>query len=157
MFRTIIEAASYFTDIFSWRVMDHRLQVIPLVVAFSVLALTGCSSMNPVASVTGSLTYLERIALPVNAEITVQLQDVSLADAPAKIIGEQKFLSDGKQVPFSFEVKYNPAEIIDNHTYVVRAEIRVDDQLWFTTTQAYAVITRGNPTTGIELILSKVN
>ncbi len=137
--------------------MSHQLLVIPILFVLITLSLTGCSSINPSASVTGSLTYLERIALPKEAEITVHLQDVSLADAPAKIIGEQNFYSDGNQVPFTFEVKYNPAEIIDNHTYVIRAEIRVDGQLWFTTTQSYAVITRGYPTTGIEIILSKVN
>lgn len=60
-------------------------------------------------------------------------------------------------MPFPFEVKYSPAEIIDNHTYVVRAEIKVDGKLRFTTTQAQAVITRGNPTNGIELVLTKVN
>jgi uncharacterized lipoprotein YbaY len=121
------------------------------------IILAGCAAPKNESSVTGTLTYLERIALPENAEISVQLQDVSRADAPAIIIGEEKFLSGGKQVPFPFEVKYDPAEIIENHNYVVRGEIRVDGTLVFTTTQAYLVITRGNPTSGLELILSKVN
>ena len=121
-----------------------------------VVSMAGCASSSPESSVTGSLTYLERIAIPENAEISVQLQDVSRADAPAMIIGEEKFASDGKQVPFPFAVKYNPDQIMENHSYVVRGEIRVDGKLMFTTTEAYPVITRGNPTSGIELILSQV-
>jgi putative lipoprotein len=38
----------------------------------------------------GEVVYRERIALPPNAVLSVQLADVSLADAPAAIIGEQK-------------------------------------------------------------------
>ena len=121
-----------------------------------VVGLASCASPRHESSVTGSLTYLERIALSENAEISIQLQDVSRADAPATIIGEEKFVSDGKQVPFPFAVKYNPDEIIENHSYIVRGEIRVDGNLMFTTTESHPVITRGNPTSEIELILSQV-
>ena len=120
------------------------------------IIVAGCAAPKNESSVTGTLTYLERIALPETAEISVQIQDVSRADAPAIIIGEEQFPSDGKQVPFPFSVKYDTGEIVENHSYVVRGEIRVDGTLLFTTTQAYPVITRGNPTSGIELILTKV-
>ena len=38
----------------------------------------------------GEVMYRERIALPPNAVLSVQLADVSLADAPATMIGEQQ-------------------------------------------------------------------
>jgi putative lipoprotein len=136
--------------------MSPRASGILSVLVLSTSILAGCSTPNSGASVPGTMTYLERIALPPSAEISVLLQDISLADTPAKTLGEDKFTSDGKQVPFPFEVKYNSADIVDSHNYVVRGEIRLNGNLLFTTTQAYPVITRGNPTSGIELILSKV-
>lgn len=48
--------------------------------------------MNPApkASLDGEVFYLQRIALPPTATLSVSLQDVSLADAPAVTLAEQK-------------------------------------------------------------------
>ena len=46
-------------------------------------------------SVKGEVVYRERIALPSNALVTVQLVDVSVADAPAAIVAEQKITPAG--------------------------------------------------------------
>lgn len=96
-------------------------------------------------TVTAEVTYRERMALPDNAEITVELQDISLADAPAVVIASETRTADGAQVPFTFELSYDPAEILENHRYAVRAEVRVDGELLFTTDQIYPVITMDNP------------
>src|SRR6516225_3433270 len=50
-------------------------------------------------TISGNVAYRERIALPENAVLIVQLQDVSFADAPAKVIAEQKITFAGRQVP----------------------------------------------------------
>ncbi|MBD2776126.1 YbaY family lipoprotein [Iningainema tapete] len=107
------------------------------------------------ASVTGTVTYRERIALPSNAVVQVQLQDVSLQDAPAVTLSEQTFTTNGKQVPFAFELVYDPAAIVPNRTYAIRARISVNGKLRFINTSAYFVITRGNPTE-VEVILQRV-
>ncbi len=91
--------------------------------------------------VTGTLAYRERIALPENAEVTVTLEDTSLADAKAVVLDTQTFITEGKQVPFSFSLSYNSADIDPRHTYNVRAQIRVDGKLRFTTDTAVRVIT----------------
>lgn len=39
-------------------------------------------------TISGKVIYRERIALPPEARLIVQLNDISLADAPSKIIGE---------------------------------------------------------------------
>jgi len=39
--------------------------------------------------VTGTISYRERIALPADAVVLVQLRDVSLMDVTAKLISEQ--------------------------------------------------------------------
>jgi len=96
----------------------------------STLLLAGCSTPGVVptgggagAAVSGTVAYRERIALPPTAVIKVQLVDVSRADAPAVVVGEQLIEAGGRQVPFAFKIPYDPARI-DQH---------------------YAVITRGAP------------
>jgi putative lipoprotein len=86
----------------------------------------------------GEITYRERIALPPNAQVTVQLADVSLADAPAAIIGEQK-ISPAGQIPIKFEIKFDPSVIQPNMTYALQARISVDNQLWFITDTRHQV------------------
>lgn len=98
------------------------------------------------AAVTGTVFYLERMALPPGAVLTVQLVDASIADAPAPVIAtETKTLTT--QVPIPFSLSYDPKKIIKIHTYAVRAQIAVDDKLRFTSTTSYPVITNGKPTT----------
>ncbi|MEZ0333391.1 MAG: YbaY family lipoprotein, partial [Gemmatimonadales bacterium] len=96
-------------------------------------------------AVTGTVAYRERIALPADAVIQVQLSDVSRQDAPAQVIAETTFTAAGRQVPFPFELRYHPDRIEPNHTYAVRATIRGEGRLLFTTDAAHHVITRGNP------------
>lgn len=130
-------------------------------VAASALALLVCQlpslAQAQSASVSGTVSYRERMALPDTATIRVVLADVSLAGALETVIAEQSFQSAGKQVPFDFSLAYDPSKIEDNHSYAVRAEITVDGQLWFTTTTHYGVITQGNPTTGLTLILERTS
>jgi putative lipoprotein len=95
--------------------------------------------------VTGTVAYRERIALPSNASIDVKIQDISLQDAPAKTIAETVFAAEGKQVPISFQLSYNPTDINMAHTYLVRATINVNGKLMFTTTTKYPVLTQGAP------------
>ncbi|MCA0059670.1 YbaY family lipoprotein [Mesorhizobium sp. B261B1A] len=86
----------------------------------------------------GEVTYRERIALPPNAVLSVQLADVSLADAPAKIVGEQKLTPAG-QVPISFAVKFDPSRIQRRMTYALQARITVGDRLLFISDERHQV------------------
>ena len=95
--------------------------------------------------VSGTVAYRERIAMPENALLTMQLQDVSLADAPAKVIAEQKFTFAGNQVPLPFELHYDSTKIDPKHMYALSARITVNEQLMFMNTTMYRVITQGNP------------
>jgi len=95
--------------------------------------------------VSGTVAYRERMAMPENALLTIQLQDVSVADSPAKVIAEQRFMFAGHQVPLPFEVHYDPAKIDPKHSYALSARITVDGQLMFLNTTTYRVITQSNP------------
>jgi uncharacterized lipoprotein YbaY/heat shock protein HslJ len=107
------------------------------------------------ATVTGTVTYRQRIALPDNAVILVQLLDVSFADAQAPVLGEQEIQAAGRQVPFEFAISYDPAAIDPRYSYAVSATITVDGQLRYTSTTRYDVITQGNPTT-VEIVVEPV-
>ena len=60
------------------------------------------------------------------------------------------------QVPIAFEIAYDPARIEPRHSYGVRGRIVVDGRLWFATTDAYRVLTRGQGDT-VELLLRRVS
>lgn len=125
--------------------------------------LTGCSTASVVPEaggaatrVTGTVTYRERIALPPAAVVKVQLVDVSRADAPAVVLGEQSIETAGRQVPFSFAVAYDPAVIDERMSYAVQARIEAGGRLLFVSDRRYAVITGGNPD-HVDLVLKAVD
>jgi uncharacterized lipoprotein YbaY/heat shock protein HslJ len=95
--------------------------------------------------ITGQVAYRERIALPPDAAIHLTLEDVSRQDAPATYIASQVIPTLGRQVPIPFALYYASDAIDPRHTYQVRAAIVMDGQRRFMTTQAYPVLTRGNP------------
>jgi uncharacterized lipoprotein YbaY len=108
------------------------------------------------AAVTGTITYLQRIARPEDAVVEVKLSDVSRADAPATVIGEQTITNPG-QVPIPFVVTYDPAVIDPRFTYAI--QVRITDgagNLMWINTSAYNVITNGNPST-IEVVVDQVS
>ncbi|HCS45747.1 MAG TPA: hypothetical protein DIW52_23490 [Pseudomonas sp.] len=102
--------------------------------------LGACQSIQPAAksSLDGEVFYLQRIALPPNATLSVSLQDVSLADAPAVVLDEQTGPVKG-QVPLPFQLSYDPAQVQPGHRYSVSARIEVDGKLMYITTDQHAV------------------
>ena len=103
------------------------------------------SGREPNASVTGSVTYRERIALTPDAKVVVELRDVSLADAAAPLIARQTIAEPG-QVPIDYKVEYNRDDIDSSRIYSVTASIiESDGRLAFTNDTVREVITRGNP------------
>lgn len=92
----------------------------------SALTLSACASTAPAErtiAVTGSVTYRERIALPPTAQIEVRLDDVSLADAPARNLARQAFAAGGKQVPIAFTLTVDKSQLDPRHSYAVSARI----------------------------------
>ena len=103
------------------------------------------SGRTPNASVTGSVTYRERLALSPEATLIVELRDVSYADASAMLIARQTIPNPG-QVPISFRVEYNRDDIDPRNTYAISARIvESDGRLAFINDTAYEVITGGKP------------
>src|SRR5690554_6277975 len=75
------------------------------------------------ASLSGTVAYRERMALPEGSVIEVQIRDVSLADAPAEVVAQTSITTAGEQVPVPFTVWYDIADIEPGRTYAVFARI----------------------------------
>ena len=103
------------------------------------------SGRNPNASVSGIVTYRERLALTSVANLIVELRDVSYADGPAPLIARQTIFGPGR-VPIEFKVEYNREDINSQNRYAISARIvESDDRLAFTNDTVYEVITHGSP------------
>lgn len=104
----------------------------------------------------GSVTYNERIALPDDAELSVQLLDVSLADAAAKALGEVAFVP-GQQVPIDFAIEYDANTVASDGRYALHAEIHAaDGELLWTTADHYEVELGDDATNEpVELVLQQ--
>jgi heat shock protein HslJ len=125
--------------------------------AGAMMAVFTVKPSAPAAAVTGTVTYLQRIALEPGSVVTVRLQDISRADAPAIVLGEHVTTTTGNQVPFPYSIAYDPATIVASNTYSVAARITgPDGALRFISMTAHLVITQGRPTSGVEIIVEPV-
>ncbi|ALM51521.1 YbaY family lipoprotein [Halomonas huangheensis] len=91
-------------------------------------------------TISGTLSFTESgEALPEDAEVTLSLSDVSLADAPAKLIVE-KSIDVEQLAPTDFTLAYSADDVVVNHAHGVRAQIHDEDgNLLWTTTDANLV------------------
>lgn len=132
--------------------------------ALGVLGLlTACATgpasapQAPAASgvrVTGTLSYLQRIALPPDSDVIVQLRDVSRMDAAAVVLAEQRFTTRS-QVPLPFELTVDPARIDPRMRYAVAARIEQGGKLLFINDKIYPVLTQGHGNR-VDLVLHMV-
>jgi|GEM_PF-2231300 len=105
-------------------------------------------------SVTGTVSYLQRIALPPNATLVVKLLDVSKMDVAATVVAKKVYTNIG-QVPVKFSLPYTLAQIAGSSTYAVDAEIRYGGKTRWRPKQQYRVITNGSPDI-VEIIMTQV-
>lgn len=128
-----------------------------LILLAATALLGACQAMQPAAkaSLDGEVFYLQRIALPATAILSVSLQDVSLADAPAQVLAEQKGPIKG-QVPLPFHLSYDPAQVKPSHRYAVSARIELDGKLMFITTEHNGVNLDGKDPQPLKLRVDAV-
>lgn len=108
-------------------------------------------SMAWAGTLQGTATYRERIALPDDAVLEAELQDISRADAPAAVLGRSR-LDPAGQPPFRFEIAYDDAAVQPGRRYTVRATIKHQERLLFTTDRIYPVLDGRNAPLQILLV-----
>ncbi|MND77691.1 hypothetical protein D3C80_693860 [compost metagenome] len=127
----------------------------PLVLA--PLLLAACSSMPEapatMTEVQVTAAYRERIMLPPGYVLTVKVEDVSRADAPARVLAEVRQPLDGRAPPYVVTLSVPNDQIDARHEYAARAEIRdPSGALRFATDTRHSVITRGAPNR-VEIVM----
>jgi putative lipoprotein len=114
------------------------------------------SSDEPVVgepAVTGSILLPEGSTLEGADSWSLQIEDTSLADAPATIIAEDGgTISDETATELEFAVAYDPGSIDDRNTYTLRASVLdADGNLMFTNDTAIGVLTNDAPTDDVDV------
>ncbi|MEO5607132.1 MAG: YbaY family lipoprotein [Polaromonas sp.] len=122
--------------------------------------------LNPVAqaqtqpaqdfiTISGNASYLQRIAMPPEAVLTVQVQDISRAGAHGAVLSESREVFGRRQVPLAYSVMVARSAINPRMRYAVRATISVAGETQFATTRQYPVLTHGAPSQ-VNLLLAAV-
>ncbi len=114
------------------------------------------ATMSSTKTLTGTVTYLPRIALPENAVVQVQLQDVSLQDVAAVVLAEQVIETKGQQVPILFSLSYDEATLEPNRVYALSVRIIVDGILRWINTEQVRVLGEGYPNDNVEVRVEQV-
>lgn len=123
----------------------------------NLVADAGNMNFSKLQAVTGRIVGPEGATLPEGAEVEIRVDDVSLADAEATQVGGQTIF-DAIQFPINFEATYNAETIEERNTYAI--QVRISDskgKLLFINTLAYNVLTQGNPTYDVEVMVEPVN
>lgn len=108
------------------------------------------------ATLTGSVAYRQRIALAPDAAVSVQLEDVSRADAPSLLLAGSTVMTGGRQVPIPFALVYNPALINERSEYALRAWITENGFVSWRSTERIKVLTRGGATENVLIIVQQM-
>ncbi len=125
------------------------MRIISATILIAALAFTiaACGDRN---AVTGTVTFDGDQTIPEGAVLEVQLRDVSLQDAAAPLIASQT-IEDPGRFPVDFAVPYEPGDIDQRATYGLQVRVTLHDRLIFINDTAFDVLTRGNPSRGIDM------
>ena len=108
----------------------------------------------PTGFLNGTVTYTQRMALTPQAEVQVELRDVSAQDAASTLIAKQVIATPG-QVPIPFSLEYDATKIRGGRTYAISARIVDRGQLQFVTDTRIPVLT-GAAQGPIEIVVVPV-
>jgi len=132
-------------------------------VAFISLLLMVSCAVPEGSFISGTIDLQNSSELAPNTVIEVSLADVSLADAPMKVISKKR-INPAQALPFPFLLEYDPKLIIPRHSYAVSARIQsVDGKLLWINDMRYSVLGATNTsnadekTQTVKMVLKKVN
>ena len=102
----------------------------------------------------GQVTYRERIALPENSILGIELVDETVPAAPPRV-AVKGAIGPG-QVPLSFDLKFEDSLILPNHDYALIATISAGGRLMFRNFEPYAVTPLTPPADPILIVTNLV-
>lgn len=128
------------------RLLNRKTILTASVITSLLMGLSGCATTEQGSakvgqavtiqqhSITANVFYLQRIALPPGAQVSLILEDVSKMDVTAEVIAKQTITAVGAP-PYQVDLRYNAAQIKPQHRYALRAQIEHNGQLLFTNTE----------------------
>jgi len=148
------------------RLLNRKTLLTTAVITSLLMGLSGCATTEQGSakagqavtiqqhSITANVFYLQRIALPPGAQVSLVLEDISKMDVAAEVIAQQTIAAVGSP-PYQMDLRYNAAQIKPQHRYALRARIELNGQLLFTNTQQIDAFTNqsAEPT---EILVSQV-
>ena len=120
--------------------MNHFIKPLTLF-SISIVILLSCSKNNQ-NTISGEVVYTKPITLTKEAVVKIQLLDISKHDEKTKVIAE-KIIKDPGQMPITFEIQYNPDDILPINNYSLKVNIEDNGSLLFTSDKMYPVINNG--------------
>jgi copper homeostasis protein (lipoprotein) len=121
--------------------MRRRIRIMP---AALLLALAVGAPHAGAETLTGTATWRERIALPPGSVFEAEIRDIARADAPAPVLARTEIAEPG-QPPVAFAIDYDPAALDPRAIYALRATIRHEGRLLFTSDTILRVLRDGDP------------
>jgi putative lipoprotein len=114
-----------------------------VVLVAAILSLLGCATASgdegvrvpDFLTLTGTVSLRQPASLPADALLTVTMEDVSRADAPAVTLAQTQTTLHGQQGPIGFSLVYPGPAVQPGAIYAVRARLTSGDQLLYTTTE----------------------
>jgi heat shock protein HslJ/uncharacterized lipoprotein YbaY len=130
--------------------------LVAVVAVFACAVVAGCerpsddpagspASQSQEMTITGSLTYRERIALLPGGTARVTLIDISIADTAAPVISSTTIDLQDRQVPIGFELTVPAANVPARGRYALRAAILDPDGNLLWTSDTANMIELGQP------------
>lgn len=102
-----------------------------------VLALAGPAMADKI-TLSGEVTYRERIALPEGGALSVSLFDLATPRVP-RVVARAPIAGPG-QVPLTFTLNFDESVVVPGREYGLAATISgADGAIWFSTPEPYAV------------------
>lgn len=127
-----------------------------LLYRFASLMILAVACVAPVSAETlnGTALIRERIALPPGTTFEAVIEDIARADASAIPLA-RTVIEDPGQPPIDFAIEYDPAALDPRAIYSLRATIRRDGHILFTTDTVTRVLEEEGPQT-VEVMLQMV-
>ncbi|MCD2514205.1 YbaY family lipoprotein [Comamonas endophytica] len=94
-------------------------------------------------AIVGTVDLAERVMVPPQSTLIVELHQIAQPSAPAQIVGQTAINIETLKPPFKFILPTNNAPINQEAEYRVSARITLGNQTTFASDTAYPVLTRG--------------
>lgn len=125
--------------------MRYAPMILPAALVVAACATPGPEMSTGTTIVNVTATYRERIMLTPGHVLNVRVEDVSLADAPARVLAETSEPVTGGP-PYAVTLGFPTSQIDPRHSYAARAEIRdAEGRLVFVTDTRHSLLTNGAP------------